>query len=79
MRTTIRDIKGSQLPKAWAEQAGIHPNQEVDIAIIDRKKSMEEFRRLAQTIGRRVEKYGGLTEEDIQKEVNAVRAKRYGK
>jgi len=36
-------------------------------------------RRLARTIGRRVEEYGGLTEEDIQKEVNAVRAKRYGK
>jgi len=43
MRTTIRDIKSSQLPKAWAERAGIQPDQEVDIAIIDRRKSMFFF------------------------------------
>lgn len=79
MHTTIHDIKGSQPPEAWAKQTGRHSDQEVDITIIDRKKSMEEFRRLARTIGRRVEQYGDLTEEDIQKEVASVRAERYGK
>jgi hypothetical protein len=64
-RKTIRNVRGADLPPAWAQQAGILPDQEVDIVIQDRKAAIQRLEKLMDKMGEEAQRQG-LTEKKLQ-------------
>lgn len=70
-RTTIRNVRGSELPPDWAQQAGVSPEQEVDIVIQDRKAAMRQLTDLMDRMGKEAA-HRGLTEEKLNDILNEI-------
>lgn len=66
MRTTvIRDVKGGDLPREWATQAGLGPEDKVDVVIRpSRAELVERLVALGRKSGARAEA-AGLTDERL--------------
>ncbi len=50
-RTTLRNIRGAELPLAWAQKAGARIDDELIIEIIPRDLLNQEFDDLLDTVG----------------------------
>jgi hypothetical protein len=65
-RVTIPNVRGRDLPAEWARQAGVLPDQEVDIVIQDRKAAWRRLKVLMDGMGEEAARKG-LTEEKLEK------------
>jgi hypothetical protein len=74
-RTIIQNVRGADLPPAWAQQAGILPDQEVDIVIQDRKAALQQLKKLMAQMGEEA-KRNGLTEEKLQELLEEIDVER---
>ena len=74
-RTTIANVRGSELPAAWAERAGVHPDQEIDVVIQDRKAAMRRLSKLMDELGSEAEA-SGLTEEGLDALLKEIKDER---
>ena len=61
-RITITNVRGADLPADWAKQAGVDPDQEIDVVIQDRQAATRRLTRLLDVLGAEAE-VNGLTEE----------------
>ena len=70
-RTTITNVRGSDLPAAWAARAGVRPDQEVDVVIQDRHTAMRRLSKLMDELGAEAQAKG-LTEETLDALLNDI-------
>ena len=64
---TIDKVKGYDLPKAWAREAEVRPEEEVQITIgPTREEAAKELVRIMDRMGKEARK-NGLTEEKLTK------------
>jgi hypothetical protein len=62
---TIHEVKGRDLPRAWAERANIGPDDTVSVTITaDRQKRADDLRRVMNEVSSRL-RAQGFRPEDI--------------
>ena len=67
MKTTVIDhVKGKELPPAWAEQAGVGPEDEVEITIQSpREARLQQLFEIMDRAGAEAQRKG-LTDEKLE-------------
>ena len=69
-QTTIRNVRGSELPQAWAQQAGIDADTVVDVTIDPRRQNQndiahEEILRRIATLHSKLDKQAIMTDDEL--------------
>ena len=71
-QTTIEQVSGRELPKAWAQRAQVQPDDMVQITIApDRDEASKKLIALMDNMGTQAEK-NGLTEEKLNQILNEI-------